>query len=90
MRTPEEWSKVLGSLPSPLGERPEVHAARRILNDLLGHSLTSKWYREDVETLAAALEGWGLLLSKTLGPAPQEPQGETLKEGSYSPSSPPP
>ena len=90
MRTPEEWSKVLGSLPSPSGERVEVYVASRILSDLLGYKSSSKFYREDLETLANALEGWGLLLSNTLGTPPLEATGEPEGEGSYSPSCPSP
>ena len=51
---PATWKLVMNRIPSPLGERPEVHVARAILL-----SLDQLKKKDRAEELANALEAWG-------------------------------
>jgi hypothetical protein len=53
---PKTWMLVMGRIPSPQGERPEVHVARAILL-----SLEQLKKKDRAEELANALEAWGAI-----------------------------
>lgn len=54
-RSVEDWTKLLGALPSPDGVPVEEVVANRILSDLIGYRGASPRRREDIKQLATAL-----------------------------------
>ena len=62
VRPIEQWTEILGKLPSPEGQNSERLVADRIIGDLVGYRHSSKQRQRDAAEIANAMQAYARMM----------------------------